>query len=95
MVEESCVCDLLQSQAFLVRVRPLYVTGWNVCKMGDDSPEYGYTCIFHQPNWKLSNMNHRGCLSRATLHLKVFRRRVQVFNKGISFKIQIYDERDR
>lgn len=70
MVEESCVCDLLQSQAFLVRVRPLYVTGWNVCKMGDDSPEYGYTCIFHQTNWKLSNMNHRGCLSRATLDLK-------------------------
>lgn len=38
--------------------------------MGDDSPEYGYTCIFHQPNWKLSNMNHQGCLSRATLDLK-------------------------
>lgn len=49
-----CVCDLFQSQAFLVRVRPLYVTGI-VCKMGDDSPEYGHTCIFLHPNGGFSS----------------------------------------
>lgn len=90
MVEESCVCDLFQSQAFLVRVRPLcdgMCVRWVTILLS-----MGIHVFF---STQLEAIQHESSrvpyLAIASFDVNGVQTVCAISNKGISFGIQILD----